>query len=51
MNNSGNHKRDFTYIGDVVDIMIKLMKKKLQKFKKLSNQYMFKQSCEYKDYH
>ena len=27
MNNSGNHKRDFTYIGDVVEILIKLMKK------------------------
>ena len=31
LNNSGNHKRDFTYIGDVVDIMIKLMKKKITK--------------------
>lgn len=28
LNNSGNHKRDFTYIGDVVEILIKLMKKK-----------------------
>ena len=35
LNNSGNHKRDFTYIGDVVDIMIKLMKKK--NYKNLKN--------------
>ena len=29
MNNYGNHLRDFTYIGDVVKIMDKLIKKKL----------------------
>jgi len=29
LNNSGNHYRDFTYIEDVVEICIKLMKKKM----------------------
>ena len=29
LNNSGNHNRDFTYIGDVVAIIINIMKKKI----------------------
>jgi UDP-glucuronate 4-epimerase len=30
LNNSGNHNRDFTYIGDVVAIIINIMKKKFK---------------------
>jgi UDP-glucuronate 4-epimerase len=31
LNNNGNHFRDFTYIGDVVEILYKLMNKKIKK--------------------
>jgi len=34
LNNSGNHKRDFTYINDVVQILIDLMKNKYLKSRK-----------------
>ena len=27
LNNYGNHTRDFTYINDVVNVLLKLMKK------------------------
>ena len=31
LNNRGNHLRDFTYIGDVVNILMKLRKEKISK--------------------
>ena len=31
--NFGNHTRDFTYVGDVVEILSQLLKKSLSKFK------------------
>ena len=31
LNNNGNHERDFTYVEDVCEILLKVMKKKLIK--------------------
>ena len=31
LNNNGNHERDFTYVEDVCEILLKVMKKKINK--------------------
>ena len=37
LNNYGNHERDFTYIEDVIDILIIMMKKKYNKSNNIFN--------------
>ena len=37
LNNYGNHERDFTYIEDVIDILILIMKKKFNKLHNIFN--------------